>query len=167
MAQAKTKGQAKTKAPAAKPPTVAPSGPPAAEPIGRVLDSTAKQLSRAFDQQLAEAGGSRPGWLILLALKQQRWRTQQEVAAAVGIEGPTLTHHLDAMEKGGLIERSRDPDDRRVMRVELTKAGEALFLRLAKAALSFDQRLRKGVPDEELEAVRGVLARLRANVAAG
>ena len=142
-----------------------PSGPPSAEPIGRVLDSTAKQLSRAFDQELAEAGGTRPGWLILLALKQQRWRTQQEVAVAVGIEGPTLTHHLDSMERGGLIERSRDPDDRRVMRVELTKAGEKLFLGLAKTALSFDQRLRKGVSDKELDVVRDVLARLRANAA--
>jgi MarR family transcriptional regulator for hemolysin len=144
-----------------------PSGPPTAEPIGRVLDSTAKQLSRAFDQELVAAGGTRPGWLILLALKQQRWRTQQEVAAAVGIEGPTLTHHLDSMERGGLIERSRDPDDRRVMRVELTKAGEKLFLSLAKAAQSFDQRLRKGVSDGELDDVRDVLARLRANVGSG
>jgi MarR family transcriptional regulator, transcriptional regulator for hemolysin len=152
--------RAKTKA-------TGPAGPPAAEPIGRVLDSTAKLLSRAFDQRLAEAGGTRPGWLILLALKQQRWRTQQDLAGAVGIEGPTLTHHLDAMDKAGLIERSRDPDDRRIVRVELTDAGEKLFLELAKAAMVFDQRLREGVSDRELDAVRRVLERLRANVAPG
>ena len=144
-----------------------PTGPPTAEPIGRVLDSTAKLLSRAFDQQLAEAGGTRPGWLILLALKQQRHRTQQDLAAAVGIEGPTLTHHLDAMQKAGLIARERDPDDRRVVRVELTDAGEELFLRLGQAAVGFDQRLREGVSDRELESVRRVLARLRENVASG
>jgi MarR family transcriptional regulator, transcriptional regulator for hemolysin len=149
----------------AKPATPAPSGPPAVEPIGRVLDSTAKLLSRAFDRQLAEAGGTRSGWLILVALKQQRWRTQQEVAAAVGIEGPTLTHHLDAMEKAGLIERTRAPDDRRAVRVELTKAGEELFLELAKAAIAFDQRVREGIPDKDVDTVRRVLARLRENVA--
>jgi MarR family transcriptional regulator, transcriptional regulator for hemolysin len=159
MAQAKAKTGSRAKAP------TAPSGPPTAEPIGRVLDSTAKLLSRAFDQQLAEAGGTRPGWLILLALKQQRHRTQQDLAGAVGIEGPTLTHHLDAMAKAGLIERSLDPDDRRIVRVELTDAGEKLFLQLAKAAMGFDQRLRDGVSDKELDAVRGVLERLRANVA--
>jgi MarR family transcriptional regulator for hemolysin len=160
MAKARTPTAAKA-ATAAK----APTGPPAAEPIGRVLDSTAKLLSRAFDQHLSEAGGTRPGWLILLALKQQRWRTQQDLAAAVGIEGPTLTHHLDAMEKAGLIDRSRDSGDRRVVRVELTDAGEELFLRLATAAIGFDQRLREGVSDKELESVRRVLARLRENVA--
>jgi MarR family transcriptional regulator, transcriptional regulator for hemolysin len=153
--------------PKAKSAAPAPAGPPAAEPIGRFLDSTAKLLSRAFDRQLAEAGGTRPGWLILLALKQQRWRTQQQVAAAVGIEGPTLTHHLDAMEKAGLIERTRDPDDRRAVRVELTKQGEELFLQLAQAARAFDQRLREGVADEDVDTVRRVLAQLRENVAPG
>ena len=167
MAQPKAKSPARKAAASAGKPASALAGPPAAEPIGRFLDSTAKLLSRAFDRQLAEAGGTRPGWLILLALKQQRWRTQQEVAAAVGIEGPTLTHHLDAMEKGGLIERRRDPDDRRAVRVELTKQGEELFLQLAQAARAFDQRLREGVADEDVDAVRRVLAQLRENVAPG
>jgi MarR family transcriptional regulator, transcriptional regulator for hemolysin len=167
MASMARMAHSQAKPPATKPAAPAPGGPPAVEPIGRVLDSTAKLLSRAFDRRLAEAGGTRPGWLILVALKQQRWRTQQEIAAAVGIEGPTLTHHLDAMEKAGLIERTRDPDDRRAVRVELTKAGDELFLELAKAAIAFDQRVREGVPDKDIDTVRRVLARLRENVASG
>ena len=140
-------------------------GPLTAEPVGRAVATSAKVLSRAFERELAEAGGSQPVWLILLALKQQRWRTQQDLAAAVGIEGPTLTHHLDGLEKGGLIDRSRDPDDRRAVRVELSDAGNKLFHRLAKAAVGFDQRLRAGISDQELDAFRTVLARLRENVA--
>jgi len=145
--------------------TTAPSGPPAAEPVGRAVASSAKLLSRAFERELAEAGGSQPVWLILLALKQQDWRTQQDLAAAVGIEGPTLTHHLDGLDKAGLIERARDPNDRRAVRVELTGAGDKLFKRLAKAAIGFDQRLRAGLSDEELDEFRRVLGRLRDNVA--
>jgi MarR family transcriptional regulator for hemolysin len=137
---------------------------PAAEPVGRAVSSSAKVLSRAFERELAEAGGSQPVWLILLALKQQRWRTQQDLARAVGIEGPTLTHHLDGLEKSGLIDRSRDPGDRRAVRVELTAAGDKLFQRLAKAAIGFDERLREGLSDEDLDAFRRVLAHLRANV---
>src|SRR5215216_3051113 len=125
-----------------------PSGPPTAEPVGRAVSSSAKVLSRAFERELAEAGGSQPVWLILVALKQQRWRTQQDLAAAVGIEGPTLTHHLDGLERSGLIERTRDPDDRRAVRVVLTRAGDKLFQRLAKAAIGFDQRLRAGLSDD-------------------
>ena len=145
--------------------TPAPTGPPAVEPIGRAVASGAKLLSRAFERELAEAGGSQPVWLILLALKQQDWRTQQDLAAAVGIEGPTLTHHLDGLDKAGLIERARDPNDRRAVRVELTDAGDKLFKLLAKAAIGFDQRLRAGLSDEELDEFRRVLGRLRDNVA--
>ena len=150
---------------AARRPEGAPTGPPRAMPIGRALTDTAKLLNRAFSDELAQAGGSLPVWLVLLALKQQRWRTQQDLAGAVGIEGPTLTHHLDGLEKAGLIERTRDPDDRRAVRVELTEAGDELFHRLAAAAVSFDKRLREGLTEDELDAVRSVLARMRDNVA--
>jgi MarR family transcriptional regulator, transcriptional regulator for hemolysin len=137
---------------------------PREEPVGRALASAAKSVSRAFNHELAAAGGSQPTWLILLALKQQPWRTQQELAGAVGIEGATLTHHLDGLEKAGSIERTRDPEDRRAVRVELTGSGEELFLRLAQAAAGFDERLRGGISKKELDSFRKVLARLRANV---
>jgi MarR family transcriptional regulator, transcriptional regulator for hemolysin len=139
---------------------------PRQEPIGRVLASTQKLVTRAFEQELAAAGGSQPTWLILLALKQQAWRTQQEIAATVGIEGATLTHHLDRLEKTGLIERKRDPDNRRAVLVELTDAGEEMFLKLAQAAMSFDKRLRKGLSEADADAFRKTLERLRANVGA-
>ena len=137
---------------------------PREEPIGRAMATTAKAVTRAFEQELGAAGGSQPVWLILLALKQQEWRTQHEVAAAVGIEGATLTHHLDRLAKAGLIARVRDPADRRAVRVELTDAGDALFIKLAQAAMAFDKRLREGLSDAEVDAFRQTLARLRANV---
>ena len=45
------------------------SAPPWGMPIGRRLASTAKEVSRAFGEALAAAGGSEHVWLILLALK--------------------------------------------------------------------------------------------------
>ncbi len=139
---------------------------PGVPPIGREIAAAAKALDRAFSAALAEAGGSLPVWLVLLALKQRHWPTQQDLAAAVGIEGPTLTHHLDGMEAAGLIARSRDARDRRAVRVELTAEGEARFLALRDAAVAFDERLRSGVSDEEADALRDLLARLRENVGA-
>jgi MarR family transcriptional regulator, transcriptional regulator for hemolysin len=133
-------------------------------PIGREIAAAAKALDRAFSAALAEAGGSLPVWLILLSLKQRHWPTQQDLAAAVGIEGPTLTHHLDGMESAGLIVRARDGRDRRAVRVELTAEGEARFLALRDAAVAFDARLRHGVSDEEADTLRDLLGRLRENV---
>jgi MarR family transcriptional regulator for hemolysin len=140
-------------------------GPPVERPIGLQVARTAKVLNRAFDQALAAAGGSLPVWLILVSLKAGRHGMQRELADAVGIEGPTLTHHLNRMESAGLVTRSRDPGNRRVHRVELTEEGEATFSRLAQAVTAFDRGLRSGFDDDEIKALSRGLARLRANVA--
>jgi MarR family transcriptional regulator, transcriptional regulator for hemolysin len=133
-------------------------------PIGLDLARTAKSVSRAFDAALAAAGGSTPTWLILLSLKTQHLANQRALAAAVGIRGATLTHHLNAMEASGLLTRRRDPANRRIHMVELSERGEALFDRLRTAALAFDEGLRGELADDEIERLRGLFARLRAHV---
>jgi MarR family transcriptional regulator for hemolysin len=133
-------------------------------PIGLDLARTAKTCGRAFDDALAEAGGSQPVWLILISLKTGQHDNQRELAETVGIQGATLTHHLNSMESDGLVTRRRDPANRRVHLVELTEAGEALFHRLRTAAVTFDQRLRTGLSVEEIGELARLLARLRDNV---
>src|SRR5438105_14044831 len=109
--------------------------PPPQVPLGLALARTAKAVSRAFDAALVEAGGSLPVWLVLLSLRSGRPGTQRELAEAVGIQGATLTHHLTAMERDGLVVRHRDPANRRTQQVEPTPAGEAVFDRLRAAAM--------------------------------
>jgi MarR family transcriptional regulator for hemolysin len=140
------------------------TGPPRAEPIGLQLFRVAKSANRAFQDALAAEGGSLPTWLILLSLKTRRPETQRELAAAVGIEGATLTHHLAGLERDGLVTRARDPENRRVHRVALTEKGEAAFQRLRRAAVKFDARLRAELDDDEIGQLRETLARLEANV---
>ena len=60
--------------------------PPARLPVGRQLALTARLVSRAFDEALAEAGGSVPVWLVLISLKSEQIRNQRELADAVGIQ---------------------------------------------------------------------------------
>ena len=138
---------------------------PARPPIGLHLARTARSVSRAFDDALAQAGGSVPVWLVLISLKSQQVRNQRELAEAVGIREATLTHHLNAMDEQGLITRRRDPANRRVHLVELTEAGETTFQRLRGAATAFDQRLRAGLSGDEVSQLEALLGRLAANVA--
>jgi len=138
---------------------------PTTQPIGLQLSRTAKLVSRAFDDALAAAGGSLPTWLVMVSLVAERHGMQRDVASAVGIEGPTLTHHLNRMEAAGLVQRSRDPENRRVHRVALTAAGEAEFRRLRQTVAAFDRRLREGLAARELALLGSLLERLRRNVA--
>jgi MarR family transcriptional regulator for hemolysin len=137
-----------------------PDGPP----IGLLLATTSKAVGRAFNDALAAQGGSIPIWLILNALKSGRRRSQLELARNVGIEGPTMTRHLDGLEQSGLVERKRDPVDRRAVQVQLTRAGHALHGRLLKAVIAFNQQLRTGLSGDDVETLRRVLGRLRENV---
>ena len=137
---------------------------PARPPIGLHLARTARSVSRAFDDALAQAGGSVPVWLVLISLKSQPVRNQRELAEAVGVREATLTHHLNSMDERGLITRRRDPANRRVHLVELTEAGEAAFQRLRGAATAFDQRLRAGLTGDEVSQLEALLGRLAANV---
>jgi MarR family transcriptional regulator for hemolysin len=82
---------------------------PVRQPLGLHLAQVAKVVSRAFDDALAEAGGSLPVWLVLISLKSHQAASQRQVAEAAGIQGATLTHHLNAMESAGLVTRRRDP----------------------------------------------------------
>ncbi len=132
-------------------------------PVGMNLARTSKVVAQAFDAAMVEAGGTLPVWLTLLSVKSKELANQRELAGMIGIQGATLTHHLNAMEAQGLLTRRRDPENRRVHQVALTEAGEAMFERLRKAALAFDKRLRTGIPDDKLAEFAEVLAALRRN----
>jgi len=136
---------------------------PSEPPIGFLLNRVAKDAGRAFDDALAASGGSAPTWQILLSLKTRKVANQRELAEAIGIQGATLTHHLNGMEDAGLLVRRRDPENRRVHLVELTEQGDALFLRLAGAAQEFDRRLREGFSDQDLRMLRELLSKLHEN----
>jgi len=88
---------------------------------------------------------------------------QRELAEAVGIEGPTLTHHLNRMEAAGLVTRDRDPENRRAHLVGLTDEGEAAFDRMRDAVVTFDRRLRTGLTDAQVDGLADLLAQLRVN----
>ena len=137
---------------------------PDGTPIGLQLARSAKAVSRAFNEALAEVGGSVPTWLILTSLKGEEWPAQLELARALDIEGPTLTRHLDGLEKAGLVIRRRDPTNRRAIRVELTQAGDTKHAELLQAVIAFNRKLRSGLSETEIAELRELLVRLERNV---
>ena len=139
-------------------------GPPRETPIGLLTTQVGRSLEQAFDGALTTSGGSRPRWLILLAVISGAAPTQAALATHLQITGATLVHHLDRMEAEGLLVRTAVPDNRRVRALELTDAGRAAFLGMREAALGFDAQLREGFTDRELTTLRRLLGRLRANV---
>jgi MarR family transcriptional regulator for hemolysin len=126
---------------------------------------TSKAVSAAFNSALAAEGGSVPTWLILNSLKEGRWSTQLDLARSVGIEGPTLTRHLDNLEQSGFVIRQPSETDRRAVRVEITEAGAAAHERMLVAVIAFNKRVWSGVTRDDLELFDEILTRIEGNLA--
>jgi MarR family transcriptional regulator for hemolysin len=114
---------------------------------------------------MAAAGGSVPTWQVLLIVRSGEWSTQSRIAKALGITEATLTHHLNALERQGLVRRWREDANRRVQRVALTDEGEAVFDRLREVAIRHDARLRGTLADDEVTRLAELLQKLEAGLA--
>jgi DNA-binding MarR family transcriptional regulator len=86
--------------------------------------------------------------------------TSGALAEAAGVAPPTATRMLDALQRKGFVERLRDGDDRRCVRVHTTEAGRAAVLDRREQRRARYEQLFDGLgPGERREASR-VLARL-------
>ncbi len=60
---------------------------------------------------------------VLLALAQERPRKMSDVAAALHVSLPAVTHLVDRLEEKRMVERQSHPSDRRVNLIDLTPKG--------------------------------------------
>jgi DNA-binding MarR family transcriptional regulator len=128
------------------------------ELLGRQLGRTGRLSQKWFDARLAEEGGSLTTWIILNNIGDEP--SQRELAAAMWIEPATLVAQLDRLERDGVVERRRDPDDRRVLRVVITPGGRELLERLHRVAQECDAELRSLISVADQRVLSRSLARL-------
>jgi DNA-binding MarR family transcriptional regulator len=123
------------------------------DPLTKRLAFLGKAIREAFSDLLAEHGCTMPTWAVLAEAHNNPGLSQVQLAAQIGIEGPTLARHLDKLSHEGLVERRRDPVDRRIVRVALTPRGEQRWEELKHVRTHFDQRLTGGLDAEHTAAL--------------
>jgi DNA-binding MarR family transcriptional regulator len=133
------------------------------EPIGRLINLTAKAMRSHYDLVMTEAGSTFAFWTVLAVLETRGPMIQRQLAELLSVEGPTLTRSLSMMEDQDLVARERTGEDRRAAMVRTTEAGHALFVKLRRAMAQANQALLDGVTAEELAGLRTGLARIRDN----
>ncbi|MGV0774483.1 MarR family winged helix-turn-helix transcriptional regulator [Mycolicibacterium elephantis] len=94
--------------------------------LAAMLAPLIRELIAAEQPLLAEHGLSMWGYAVLLALDDAPVRTQAALAAAIGADKTRIIPTLDELQAKGYIERSPDPDDRRVRLLAITDAGRAV-----------------------------------------
>jgi DNA-binding MarR family transcriptional regulator len=96
-------------------------------------------------------------WRLLYLISRQPLISQKQLVRLVRVDPGSITRQLSALQHDGLIERSDDPQDTRLTRVRLTRAGQAEVRRIMRLRQPFLDQLVQGLPPEDVEACLRVL----------
>lgn len=128
------------------------------ESFTRELSRVSRRWRTRINERLAGCGLTSARWSTLLQLSRcEAPITQTELAALLGVEGPTLVRLLDALEKKGLIERRLTANDRRVKLIRLTPAAGPLLDRINQIAREVRDDVLGDLEPAKLEACLTVL----------
>ena len=117
---------------------------------------------RALD--VFEATGLTPyHYAVLLALAEDSHETQGAIADALGYDRGQLVGLLDELEERGLVERRRDPADRRRQLVSATSAGQKELTRLRALTKKLDDELFGPLDAEQRRQLHELLVLLAEN----
>src|SRR5207248_8307194 len=146
-----------------------PDSPPAALPRfpEELVASTAFLLKRlgftAKEKAMREyesTGLSPYHHAILVALEEDTHETQGSIADALGYDRGQLVGLLDELEERGLVERRRDPNDRRRHLVRLTADGKRMLRRLRALSGEIEDDFFAPLNEEERATLYALLLRL-------
>lgn len=110
----------------------------------------------AFEQE----GFSAYHYSILALLEEGARTTQAGVADALGMDASMLVSLLDGLEDRGLVERKRDPKDRRRQTVTMTPAGRRQLSAFRKLVLRLEEEFLAPLSEEERQELHDLLLRV-------
>ena len=131
-------------------------------PLGRSIGRAHKFTRMWGDSLLAPLDGSVTEWIVLfhIAAADPPGASQSEVARFSDMGGPALVRHIDRLEADGLVTRTRDDEDRRVVRLALTDAGHDRLAALRDVMASADATLRAVLTEEEAHTMQVALGKV-------
>ncbi|AEA24817.1 transcriptional regulator, MarR family [Pseudonocardia dioxanivorans CB1190] len=97
---------------------------------------------------------------LLRAVAAAPGQSQQALASVLGTPPSRLVALVDQLDERGLVERRRNPADRRLHALYLTSAGEELLRRIADVGREHDDAICAALDDGERATLRALLARI-------
>jgi DNA-binding MarR family transcriptional regulator len=122
------------------------------------LSIAARSVLSVYRPLLEPMGLTHPQYLVMLALWGQSPLAVKELIEMLQLDGPTLSPLLKRLEAAGLVTRTRDPQDERQLRIDLTEQGRALRADALRVPPSVVAKL--GMSLADLEAIRDGLTNL-------
>lgn len=121
--------------------------------LAAMLYPLVRVLIAAETPLLADHGVSMWGYSVLTALDETPVRTQAALAEAIGADKSRIIGTLDELQSAGLIERTPDPDDRRVRLLSITAQGRRVRRAVRKSIRAYEDELLGVLPVADREAL--------------
>jgi DNA-binding MarR family transcriptional regulator len=116
---------------------------------------------RMAHETWAHEAGFRPGCIgVLHVVAAREPVSQREVSDALLLDPSDVVTLVDILERAGLVERKRDPADRRRYALEVTAAGQLAVVRLREINHEANQELLAPLDPDEREQLAVLLARV-------
>ena len=149
--------------------TQTPAARPASQPkerkrtdIAFLLAQLGGYTAERFGERAAALDFTRPQAGLLRLISREPGLSQQAVARRLGTPPSRLVALVDGLEQRGLIERRRNPGDRRNYALHLTAAGEQAMAALSQVALDHEEAISAPLTPAERAQLNKLLAKLAA-----
>ena len=128
--------------------------------LAAMLAPLMRELMAAERPILDAHGLTMWGYVVMLALDRSPMRTQAALAEAIGADKTRIIATLDELQHSGFIERTPDPDDRRVRLLAITESGRAVKDAAQADVQRGEERWLGELSGDERRVFLGVLQRL-------
>jgi len=127
---------------------------------GFLLARTGLRLKARVVATLEKAGFEGYQYSVLAILGEGARQTQATIASTLGLDPSRMVAVMDALEEEGLIERQRDPSDRRRHVVSITADGKRRLVRLRAIMKDIENEYLAPLSADERETLHRLLTKL-------
>ncbi|RLV49933.1 MarR family transcriptional regulator [Nocardioides mangrovicus] len=126
------------------------------------LYAASRAVTARYRALLAELDLTYPQYLVLLLLGDAEQLSVRRIAADLHLDHSTLTPLLRRLERSGLLTRSRNADDERVVDIALTARGRQVVERFGEVQDGMREAM--GLSPREAHSLQEALRRLATSV---
>jgi DNA-binding MarR family transcriptional regulator len=138
--------------------------------VGQLLYRLRAAQMSALDQELAQDPDLAPleisaaQYTIISVLAKYGVDSAAQLCKDLSYDAGAMTRMIDRLEAKGLVNRRRCPEDRRLVKLELTEAGLAALPKLRACSVRVLNRLLRGFSLAEARQLEGFMVRMLQNV---
>ena len=136
--------------------------------LGQVRAEMLAALDRELsaDRHVADIGVTAAQFIVMARLAAaERKKSASDLCKEMSYDAGAMTRMIDRLESKGLLRRARCPQDRRLVYLEMTEQGRAVYPRLRELSMSIQNRFLRGFSRTDARQLEGLLGRMLENAA--